>query len=233
MGFGLYKPGQGYWVRVLAATFAGVLVLAASAWLWTQLEGASRLIPHPTWTITVAAPSGQAAVGQRVAFQSNATRAAEGLVTIGTAAIKSTERTSSGAERLVVQDVAMNAGHQLSEATAVAPAEGGATLAGTVTGALPNPLFQPIYLQAAGVGVLMLLGSILIYWLVGVRPTTSDFLINTDGEMKKVNWSSRKDIIGSTQVVIVWSLLIAAGLYLVDNVFAQFFTLVGVLQGPK
>jgi preprotein translocase SecE subunit len=232
MAFGLYKPGQGYWVRVLAATFAGVLLLAASAWLWTQLQGASSLIPHPTWTITVASPTGNAQPGQRIGFQ-RATQNPGEDASIGTAVVKEGQDLSSGSKRLVVQNVSMNAGHQLSEAALVAPADGGASLAGTVTGAIPNPLFQPLYLQAAGVGVLLLVGSLGIYWLVGVRPSTSEFLINTDGEMKKVNWSSRKDIIGSTQVVIVWSVLIAAGLYLVDNVFAQFFTLIGVLQGPR
>jgi preprotein translocase SecE subunit len=231
MGFGLYKPGQGYWVRVLTASFAGVLLLAAGAWLWTQLQGASGLIPHPTWTITVASPSGQAQPGQRIGFQ-RATQNPEDDAAIGTAVVKVAQDLSNGSKRLLVQNVSMNAGRHLNEAVSVAPAEGGANLAGSVIGAIPNPLFQPLYLQAAGVGLLLLLGSLGIYWLVGVRPSTSEFLISTDGEMKKVNWSSRKDIIGSTQVVIVWSLLIAAGLYLVDNVFAQFFTLVGVLKGP-
>jgi len=230
MGFGLYKPGQGYWVRVLAATFAGVLMLAASAWLWTQLENASRLIPHPTWTITVASPTGAAQPGQRIGFQSTSSKPDDPAATIGTAVVKEQQVLSSGGQRLVVQDVTMNAGHQLSEAGIVAPAPGGATLAGTVIGAIPNPLFQPLYLQAAGVGLMLLLGSLAIYWLVGVRPSTSEFLINTDGEMKKVNWSSRKDIIGSTQVVIVWSLLIAGGLFVVDTIFAQFFRLVGILR---
>jgi preprotein translocase SecE subunit len=227
MAFGLYKPGQGYWVRVLAATFAGVLLLAASAWLWTQLEGAGRLIPHPTWTITVGSPTGEAVPGQRIGFQS----AAQGDAgRIGSAAIKEREVLANGSRRLIVQDVTMNAGHQVSEATQVIPAEGGASLAGSITGAIPNPLFQPLYLQAAGVAVLLLVGTIVIYWLVGVKASTSEFLISTDGEMKKVNWSSRKDIIGSTQVVIVWSLLIAAGLFVVDTMFSQFFRLIGVLR---
>ena len=41
------------------------------------------------------------------------------------------------------------------------------------------------------------------------KPTNVDFLIATDSEMKKVNWTSRKELIGSTKVVIVFMFLIA------------------------
>ena len=40
----------------------------------------------------------------------------------------------------------------------------------------------------------------------------------------------RKDIIGSTWVVILWSFLIAGGLFVVDLAFSKFFQLIGVLQ---
>ena len=35
--FGLYKPGQGYWTRVLSAIGAGTLVLAGVGWAWGQM----------------------------------------------------------------------------------------------------------------------------------------------------------------------------------------------------
>ena len=41
------------------------------------------------------------------------------------------------------------------------------------------------------------------------KPSNVDFLVATDREMKKVNWTSRKDLIGSTKVVIVFMFLIA------------------------
>ena len=41
------------------------------------------------------------------------------------------------------------------------------------------------------------------------KPTNVDFLIATDSEMKKVNWTSRKELIGSTKVVIIFMFLIA------------------------
>ena len=34
----LYKPGQGYWTRLLSAVGAGVIVLGGVAWLSKQLE---------------------------------------------------------------------------------------------------------------------------------------------------------------------------------------------------
>jgi preprotein translocase SecE subunit len=51
--------------------------------------------------------------------------------------------------------------------------------------------------------------------------------------MKKVNWTSKKELIGSTKVVIIFMLLIAFLLFGFDVVFGYFFHLIGVLQtGP-
>jgi len=62
------------------------------------------------------------------------------------------------------------------------------------------------------------------------RPRMADFLIATEGEMKKVSWSSRKEIIGSTKVVIFTTFTMAIMLYVVDLVFQWFFKTVGVLR---
>ena len=94
----------------------------------------------------------------------------------------------------------------------------------------PVNLFDPLYLRGFGVGLLMLLGAGVTWWLVGVRPRTVEFLIATDGEMKKVNWSTRKDVMASTWVVILWSVLLAGGLFFVDFVFSTFFKMIKVLQ---
>ncbi len=37
MAFSIYKPGQGYWTRMLSAVGAGMLVAAGAAWLWREL----------------------------------------------------------------------------------------------------------------------------------------------------------------------------------------------------
>ncbi len=74
--------------------------------------------------------------------------------------------------------------------------------------------------------LLVLLG-LLMFWVVN-RPKSADFLIATEGEMKKVSWSSKKEIIGSTKVVIITTFIMAAILFLVDVIFANLFRLLKV-----
>ena len=69
-----------------------------------------------------------------------------------------------------------------------------------------------------------------IAWRLMNKPSNVDFLIATDSEMKKVNWTSRKDLIGSTKVVIIFMFLIAFFLFVIDIVFSYFFYLIGVLK---
>jgi len=72
--------------------------------------------------------------------------------------------------------------------------------------------------------------GLLVFWMVN-RPKSADFLIATEGEMKKVSWSSRKEIIGSTKVVIVATFIMAAILATVDAGFAYVFHRLGVMGG--
>ena len=51
--------------------------------------------------------------------------------------------------------------------------------------------------------------------------------------MKKVNWSTRKEVIGSTWVVVVACFLIAAFLFSIDFVFAMFFRAIKVLETTR
>jgi preprotein translocase subunit SecE len=53
--------------------------------------------------------------------------------------------------------------------------------------------------------------SVLIMWLMN-KPTIADFMIAAEGEMKKVNWSTRQEITVSTIVVI--SVVVALALLL-------------------
>jgi preprotein translocase SecE subunit len=69
----------------------------------------------------------------------------------------------------------------------------------------------------------------LCWWLMN-KPTNVDFLIATDSEMKKVNWTSRRELIGSTKVVIIFMFLIAAILFLIDVGFGYLFYMVKVLK---
>jgi preprotein translocase SecE subunit len=81
---------------------------------------------------------------------------------------------------------------------------------------------------AACVGFLLVY-SLFVYWITN-KPTNVDFLIATDSEMKKVNWTSRKELIGSTKVVNIFMFLIAAILFVVDLFFGYVYYLRSVLK---
>lgn len=77
--------------------------------------------------------------------------------------------------------------------------------------------------------VVVVLGAV-SYWFLYVHRATSDFLIATEGEMKKVSWSSRSEIIGSTKVVIMFTVFLAVLLFAVDLFFQFVFSGLGVLK---
>lgn len=85
-------------------------------------------------------------------------------------------------------------------------------------------------IQGAVAGAVMLIGAVAIYWLIYRNKRTSEFLIATEGEMKKVNWSSRREVMGSAWVVIGISVIIAVILFIVDLGFSTFFSWIGVLR---
>jgi preprotein translocase subunit SecE len=91
-------------------------------------------------------------------------------------------------------------------------------------------VIKPLFLQVGALTLVVALGGGFVAWLVAVKRTSSEFLIATDGEMKKVNWSTRKEILGSTWVVIVACALIAGVLFVLDSGFYQVFKLVGILE---
>ncbi len=103
-------------------------------------------------------------------------------------------------------------------------------LAGQVRSRVGIPIFQMLYLQAAIAGLILLLGAIFVYRFVGTKPKSVEFLIATDGEMKKVNWSTRKTIIDSTWVVIGGCFLISSLLFVFDLIFSRFFKFIDVLK---
>ena len=81
-------------------------------------------------------------------------------------------------------------------------------------------------------GICIGTGAVLgaLVWYLMNKPSNADFLIATDSEMKKVNWTSKKDLIGSTKVVIAFMFLIAAFLFVVDVFFGYFFYFIRVLH---
>ncbi len=90
-------------------------------------------------------------------------------------------------------------------------------------------VFQLNPLVRYGIATVLVLGvAVLMFWIVN-RPQSADFMIATEGEMKKVSWSSRKEVVGSTKVVIITTLILAAVLFAVDMLFTQFFMSIKVL----
>ena len=82
-------------------------------------------------------------------------------------------------------------------------------------------------------GIPMAFGAVCFYlaWrLTYAKRTTSDFMIATEGEMKKVNWSTRREVIGSTKVVILFTAFMATFLFLADLGFQQLFKAIGALK---
>ena len=60
------------------------------------------------------------------------------------------------------------------------------------------------------------------YWLVN-KPNVADFMISAEGEIKKVSWSSRKEIIASTFIVIIVVMAMAGMLWVTDMAFQMLF----------
>ncbi|HZW09113.1 MAG TPA: preprotein translocase subunit SecE [Phycisphaerales bacterium] len=226
MAIGIYKPGQGYWVRVLTAVAAGLLVLATAAWLWK--ETAALDLPSAAWDVTLTGSSGAPTVGQRVEVlgRPDGAGAAQSLGTMEVAAFTPSEFRPQ--IRLVKPQLNEGA---VPSAVQTIRAEGfSGEVAGEGSGVRPIPIVDRLYVQGGLAGLALLLGSALVFWLVGSRPSSSEFLIATDGEMKKVNWSTRREILGSTWVVIAASFLVAAALYVIDLAFQWFFVSIDVLQ---
>lgn len=135
MALSIYKPGQGYYTRMLTAVGVGVIVLSGVGWLWEKL---------------------------------------------------------------------------------------------TTIDAIPTK--QLLYYQAGmAVGVIAFFG-ILVYFILN-KPRIADFMIATEAEMKKVNWPGKKEIIGSTWVVICGTAFIAVLLYVINVAFTTLFVKIKLLEG--
>lgn len=230
MAFGILKPHQGYWVRVLTATGAGFLVLFAAAWAFNQ--GKAVDLPPRAWVATLSGVDGELTAGDRVSLFAPAEIEGQPPIVIASASVDDIRLNSTRGGRLEIGGFDSSAdARAAAEATLVRRGEPGAeTFRASITGKTAVAVVNPMYVGAGAAGVILLVGAVVVYWFVAVNRSSVDFLINTDGEMKKVNWSTWREIRGSTVVVIVATFLIAALLFVVDLAFAQFFQLIDVLQ---
>jgi len=82
-----------------------------------------------------------------------------------------------------------------------------------------------------GIAILFAVVMGALAWRVAyVNRKSSDFMIATEGEMKKVSWATKDEVIGSTKVVILFTVLLAVLLFVVDLFFQFFFSWINVLK---
>lgn len=239
MALGIYKQGQGYWIRLMTAVFVGILVLAGAAWGWSQ-AGAVR-IPARSWTYSLVDTQVNAdslpGAGETVVLMGYVGVSDE-LQEIGRGAVEefTPERGSSstlvisGFDSDATRDTAGDAERVVVTALDTQTGVQSELMGAAVRSATSTPIFPVQYLQTGVAAGMMLIGSIFLYWYVGVARRPVEFLIASDGEMKKVNWTSYREVKGSTIVVIVATFLIAGILYLVDMGFSFLFSTIGVLE---
>lgn len=134
MSSGIYKPGQGYWTRMMTAIGGGLLVFMGAVWLWKSLAG----------------------------------------VRIGS--------------------------------------------------------LQTVYAQAGAAVLFIAVLTWVGYFLVCRNEKVVEFFIATEGEMKKVNWSTRREILGSTWVVIGLMFVVGVLITLLDLSYTKIFTAINVLE---
>lgn len=225
MAFGIYKPGQGYWVRVMTAVMLGVLTLAAAAWLFGEGQRLAGALPQSRWTVSLAsAPAEVPAPGTPVTIEQ---RTDQGEFQ----AIASGQMVRAEGAVLSIKSVHLtdeNLDH--TRATHVAIDQNGAPARLAIVGhPVRSAAIEPFYIQGAMAMAAIAIGAIATIWLVGAKPGPVEFLIATDMEMKKVNWSTRRDILRSTNVVIFVSLVMSASLFGIDLLFQTFFKAIGIL----
>jgi len=231
MSFGIYKPGQGYWVRTMSAVFLGILFLVGAAWAWDQVESAR--LPPRAYSFAIPSTAGELTVEPGTVVRLERGGLGGSYEEIGTATAEEfvTASESVGSSSLIVNNLVFDGDEvSLSQIQRLSVDVGGSAVSVLVTSPTRIDLIAPLYLQAGAASLVILVGAIVIFWYAGMGKRTVDFLVATDGEMKKVNWSTKKEIIGSTQVVIVAAVLISLILFLIDIGFSNFFKLIGVLE---
>lgn len=225
--YGLYKWGQGYWVRVLTAALIGVLFMVAAGWAWAEL-GAVHL-PTPRYSLQLEQVSGTAPAGASLTLQRSVDGRAEN---IGSATVDRFVPEGKSQGLLTIGKITMNPG-TITEDVNKVEISGASAFSAAAIRPQGIPVFDLIYLQGGVVLGVIATGLLTIYWFVGRSPGSVDFLIATDGEMKKVNWSTRQIIMDSTSVVIGATFLIAFLLFVFDSVFSQIATVTGLLGSGK
>ena len=78
---------------------------------------------------------------------------------------------------------------------------------------------RPILFPTAGILTTVMFAIVLLL----NQAKWTDFLIETEGELKKVSWPARKEYVGSASVVIVVVAIISLFLFFVDHGMSRLF----------
>lgn len=216
----IYKPDQGYWTRLLSALGFGALIAWGAMYVWAQLGAVD--IPKVGYTFSLDPPAPALTAGQTVDLYR------DGIENpVGTASIVSVEEDGA---RVVADTFTFEGDSTVLSVAELAPSGSSSFEAIEIVTKQGIDAFPQIYLQGGvAIGIIVLGAVVLLYFCYASRKTV-DFLIATEGEMKKVNWSSRREVLGSTWVVIAISLIIAAILLVADISFASFFRAINLLE---
>jgi len=234
MNLGIYKQGQGHWVRVMTAVLAGLVIAALAIWVYGQMQVLADRLPKSGYRIGLATQdAGAFAPGDRVE-----------LATVPDSTGKTTPVGSATVNTIDPERRDLLSVKDFTPAASEKAAPPAVTASGTIRKAVADAKvfsisprggiagIDPVHpdLLAGGVaGLVLLIGALTTYWFVAVRPRTVEFLIATDFEMKKVNWSTPREVIGHTWVVIGACVLLAGVLFVVDFGLKSTFALIGLL----
>ena len=89
---------------------------------------------------------------------------------------------------------------------------------------------NPIYISWGAALAFCALCAVGIWWITARNAGAIDFFCATEAEMKKMNWSTKRELFGSTAVVILLSLLLALLCFIFDRVFFLLFVQLKVLD---
>lgn len=226
MALGIYKPKEGYWVRVMTACLVAALALAAAGWLWGQGALLADKAERSGYIMQIAVSAGTPAPGAAVELFGQPDRPDAPPPKIGTSTVQEYRE----AERVLrIAPPVMEEKHEVGESTQVKSGDGKFTANVVGRSVVGIASIDPLYVQGGLAGLAIIVGTIVAYWLAGTRPATVDFLIATDSEMKRVNWSTAREIRGSTMVVIGACFFMAGALFVFDFAFKMLFQAIGVL----
>jgi preprotein translocase SecE subunit len=230
MALHIYKPGQGYWMRVVTAAMLGILTLATASWVALEARQVAENLPKNSYVAKVdtSTLTGLPVASDRVELLGKAAGNDRNRPVLGTADIA---KYDAQEKTVVLTKVEMSSADvDPSQAEFIRSPQGSShVFSVSVDKPRGTAAIEPLYIQGGAAMIVIVIGALLALWLTGMNPKSVEFLIATDMEMKKVNWSTRRDVIASTWVVIGAAFLISALLFVFDLVLQKFFQLIGVL----